>query len=72
MKKDPIIQIIAKAGGQARLGELIGVPQSTVSLWKVSGRGIPAERAVQLEKKTKGKFPRWESRPDLWNPPQDK
>jgi DNA-binding transcriptional regulator YdaS (Cro superfamily) len=63
----PFDRVVEKIGSQARLGELLGKRQSTVSYWAKSG--IPAEDAVELERVTNGDVPRWLSRPDLWDAP---
>lgn len=72
MKTTSLSQVIDQAGGQRRLGQLIGVAQQTVSFWLTTGAKIPAEKAVELERATKGEIPRWLSRPDLWDAPRRK
>jgi DNA-binding transcriptional regulator YdaS (Cro superfamily) len=72
MKTSSIPKIIEMVGGQKKLGMLIGVSQQTVSHWLVNEAEIPAEKAVDLEKVTKGQIPRWMSRPDLWDAPRNK
>jgi DNA-binding transcriptional regulator YdaS (Cro superfamily) len=42
------------AGGQSALAQLLGVTKSAISQWGDSG--IPANRAVQIERMTSGKF----------------
>jgi DNA-binding transcriptional regulator YdaS (Cro superfamily) len=69
MNDAPIKIVISKLGGQAKLAELLGTKQSTVSYWFRCRNAIPAEKAVELERVTDGEIPRWMSRPDLWEPP---
>jgi DNA-binding transcriptional regulator YdaS (Cro superfamily) len=61
--------VVEKLGSQARLAELIGKRPSTVAYW--ANTGIPAEAAVALERATDGDIPRWVSRPDLWEHPNE-
>jgi DNA-binding transcriptional regulator YdaS (Cro superfamily) len=68
MKKLPIQDIINIVGGQKELATMIGVSQQTISHWKVNDFDIPAEMVVALEKATRGEIPRWQVRPDLWEP----
>lgn len=56
---------IAIAGSQAKLAKMIGLRQPSVAKWLE--RGIPAERAIDIERCTG--VSRSELRPDLW--PQD-
>lgn len=72
MKAQNLALVIDQAGGQRRLGELIGVAQQTVSSWLTTHATLPAEKAVELERATKGAIPRWVSRPDLWDAPRRK
>ena len=60
-------EVIARLGSQAKLANLLGIKQSTVSYWAKTG--IPAERAVEIESATDGLVPRWLCRPDLWPAP---
>ena len=41
-------------GGQSALADKLGVDKSAVSQWK--SEGVPAFRAVQIEKLSNGKF----------------
>ena len=72
MKNQSLSLVIEQVGGQRRLGELIGVAQQTVSFWLTTNAKIPAEKAIVLERATKGNIPRWVSRPDLWDAPAHK
>lgn len=47
-------EIFKHFGGQAALAEILGVDKSAVTQWKTDG--MPAFRAVQIEKLTEGKF----------------
>lgn len=51
-------------GGSRRLAEALDVVPMTVSQWK--RRGVPAERAVEIERATGGKVTRYDLRPDLF------
>ncbi|CAH1387048.1 hypothetical protein NTGM5_480044 [Candidatus Nitrotoga sp. M5] len=51
---------------QAKLGSLLNVSQSVVSQWVRGETRITAERAIQIEKVTKGQVSREELRPDLY------
>jgi DNA-binding transcriptional regulator YdaS (Cro superfamily) len=62
--------LIKEAGSQEKLADMMGVRQGSISYWKNANKPIPAESAVQLEKNTKGAFPRWRCRPDLWDAPK--
>ena len=55
---------IEAAGGARKLAAAIGVSAMTISHWK--NRGIPAERAVQVEGAVGGKVTRYQLRPDLF------
>lgn len=70
MNETPFDTVVKVVGSQAKLGELVGKRQSTVSYWAKQGL-IPAECAVELERATNGAVPRWVSRPDLWEEPAD-
>lgn len=56
MNKNTVDEIIEWAGSQTALANLLGVSRGAVSQWRNSGEGIPAARAVQLERMTAGKF----------------
>lgn len=53
----------------AQLGKLLGAGRGTVFKWE-NGQGPRPARAIEIEHATKGEFPRWTLRPDLWSPPQ--
>lgn len=55
---------IEAAGGARKLAKAIGVTSMTISHWKT--RGVPAERAVQVENAVHGKVTRYQLRPDLF------
>ena len=54
MDKKHLDEVIAWAGSQAALAKLLGCSSANISLWHKSG--IPANRAVQIERLTSGKF----------------
>jgi len=55
MNRQIVDDIIDWAGSQTALANLLGVSRGAVSQWRAAG-GIPAVRAVQLERMTSGKF----------------
>lgn len=61
-------QVIARAGGVVALSRATGIKPSTISKWRVSKKGIPADR-VPLVSDVTG-IPRHEIRDDLWEAPQ--
>ena len=54
MSDQSLQQIIEWAGSQAALARMLGVTRSAVNLWRRDG--IPAERAIQIEDYSGGKF----------------
>jgi DNA-binding transcriptional regulator YdaS (Cro superfamily) len=62
-----VAQAVRKAGGQAALGRILGVPQSTVSTWLRRGNELPAKHVRAVEAALG--IPRHELRPDLFDPP---
>jgi DNA-binding transcriptional regulator YdaS (Cro superfamily) len=50
--------------GTANMAEKLGVSRQAINQWKT--RGIPAERAVQIEKLLEGQVSRKQLRPDLF------
>lgn len=55
-----------KAGSQAALRRVLGVPQSTLSSWLRRGTELPAKYVLQVEKALG--IPRHELRPDIYPP----
>jgi DNA-binding transcriptional regulator YdaS (Cro superfamily) len=51
---------------QEAFGNLIGVSQGLVWQWMNGHTQITAERAIEIEEKTKGAIKRHELRPDLY------
>lgn len=63
MKRNPVLlDAIKEAGGPAIVGAALGISREAVQQW----RRCPAERAIQLERLTAGKFTRHQLRPDLY------
>ena len=48
-------EVIEHFGSQVKLADTLGVTQGAVSQWMSNG-GLPAGRAVQIERLTGGKF----------------
>lgn len=67
-KQEAFEKIVETLGTQAEIARLLGAKPTTVSYWRISG--IPAEKAIELERASNGLIPRWASRPDLWEPRQ--
>lgn len=55
---------IDETGGIFKFSKLIGVSFQAVYRW--FDNGVPAERAVKIERLTKGKVTRQELRPDIF------
>ena len=51
------------AGGLSYLAKMIGVAQSTPSMWKALGK-VPVEHCLAIERATQGAVTRAELRPD--------
>lgn len=63
MERDPVlIEAIKESGGAAAVGAALGISREAVQQWK----RCPAERAIQLERLSGGKFNRHQLRPDLY------
>lgn len=56
-------------GGQRGLAGALGVTPMAITQWKK--RGVPPNRAVDIEKVTDGDVPRYMTRPDLFTPPAE-
>ena len=50
----PVDSVVDWIGGQGALASLLGVTRAAISQWRTVG--IPANRAVQIERMTSGKF----------------
>lgn len=62
-----IDELIAKAGGVAKLAEIAGVNRASISAsWRRSGR-VPVERARRISEALR--IPLHEIRPDIWRDP---
>lgn len=55
---------IAAADGQSELARRIGVKPQTVQ--QMLRKGVPAERAIQIERAVAGQVTRYELRPDIY------
>ena len=69
-KKGQVNEAIMKAikifGGTIKLAEALDIAPSSVSCWLRNRKSICPERAIQLEKITKGAVMRKELRPDMF------
>ena len=55
-KNSPVYEVIRHYGGEAKtLAKVLDVTPGAVSHWLEAGY-VPASRAIQIERKTKGKF----------------
>lgn len=63
---EAMAEAVARAGGLAKLGEILGVAHSQVCRWRKSGR-VPANRVLAIEAATG--VPRHQLRPDLFQGP---
>ena len=64
--RNPILDLaIARAGSVKALAECIGIRPQSIAEWHHAQ--VPALRAVAIERATG--IPRYELRPDLWEPP---
>ena len=52
----------AAGGTNVDLAKLLGITESAVSQWKT----VPPDRAIEIERKTKGKVTRYDLRPDYF------
>lgn len=60
-----IKRAIKAIGGVTALARKVGVSHQAVQQWAQAGR-VPAERALAIERATKGAVTRYELRPDLY------
>lgn len=66
----PIIaQAIKHFGSQDRMAKAVGSSQSAISRMLLGEIPVSAQIAVALDQATSGLFPRWATRPDLWDAP---
>lgn len=64
----PIDVAIRHLGSEAKLAAAAGVSQPAIHKAKKAER-VSAELATKIEAATNGHVPRWQLRPDLWEPP---
>jgi len=53
---------------QQELADRLGVTQGVISQWVVGRAPVPPERAVAIERATRGEVTRLELRPDVFGP----
>jgi len=64
MSKKVLHQVIDHFGSQKAMAKQLRCTQQAISLWlKLE---VPIKRAIQIEKKTGGKFTREQLRPDVF------
>lgn len=56
---------IDEAGGPAEVARICKVTTPSVVQWRT--RGVPIERAVEIERATSGRVMRWHLRPRDWH-----
>ena len=66
MHNAEIIRAAEVVGSQRALAEAIGVTPGAVSQWAIGLHAVPVERAVQIERATRGTVTRRDLRPDDW------
>lgn len=67
MSNEALKRAVEVVGSQAKLGEMIGVPQQKISYWlTVAKNGTAAEFVLAIEGATGGTVTRHELRPDLY------
>lgn len=54
-------------GSQRQLALALNLSPMAVTHWVKNQ--VPYDKAILIEKATSGAVPRWELRPDLWEPP---
>lgn len=64
---DALERAVEIAGNQSKLAEALGVKQQHVWNWLNRDKKLPFERAVAIERFTKGKVTAYELRPDLYS-----
>lgn len=64
-----IEQAIGRAGGRSGVARACGVSVEAVRQWLLPGRGVPAKRAVEIERATSGAVTRYDLRPDIFGAP---
>ena len=66
MDRDKLLEAVEWAGGQTQLAKLIGVQQPHVWNWLNRDNKLPLERALAIERATRGKVTVAKLRPDLY------
>jgi DNA-binding transcriptional regulator YdaS (Cro superfamily) len=63
--KEALLEAIRICGGQVKLGEKLGLSQSTISSWVQDGKA-PLHRLPDIETATNGRITRQMLRPDFF------
>jgi DNA-binding transcriptional regulator YdaS (Cro superfamily) len=66
MDRDKLLEAVEWAGGQTQLAKLIGVQQPHIWNWLNRDNKLPLERALAIERATRGKVTVEKLRPDLY------
>lgn len=66
MNKNNIEKIIAHFGSMAEMARALNVTKTAIKKWQLGENRITAERAIEFEKATEGRFKRQDFRPDLF------
>ena len=61
-----IAKAIKICGSQEALAKRLGITQRAISYLLKRAKRLPRWHAIPLERATRGKIPRWVSRPDLY------
>jgi DNA-binding transcriptional regulator YdaS (Cro superfamily) len=67
MSREIIERAIEAAGGQTALAKALGIKTQAISQWKHNG--VPAEKALAVERASGGKVKCHELRPDVFPAP---
>ena len=64
--KEAILIVVNQLGSQKKLAEKLHVSRTTVSMWAIGHRNVPANRVMDIVKLSKGKIKAKDLRPDVF------
>lgn len=64
----PIQVAVKECGGQARLGQILGITQGSISQYSTGRRPVPPRLCADIEAATNCKVTREQLRPDVFKP----